>query len=92
MRGLLQRPYLILSIDHARPCSWVAPGLTPISPPPQYEVGDPITLWVNKVGPYNNPQETCELALGAGALEREGRWDAGGCSMLAARSLGCLCV
>lgn len=24
----------------------------------QYAIGDPITLWVNKVGPYNNPQET----------------------------------
>ncbi|KAH9324686.1 hypothetical protein KI387_004864, partial [Taxus chinensis] len=23
-----------------------------------YNVGDPVTLWVNKVGPYNNPQET----------------------------------
>lgn len=26
----------------------------------QYQVGDTVTLWVNKVGPYNNPQETCE--------------------------------
>eukprot|EP00959_Pyramimonas_sp_CCMP1952_P051842 1083723-Pyramimonas_sp.AAC.1 len=24
----------------------------------QYAIGDPLTLWVNKVGPYNNPQET----------------------------------
>ncbi len=24
----------------------------------QYAVGDPVMLWVNKVGPYNNPQET----------------------------------
>lgn len=24
----------------------------------QYQDGDPVTLWVNKVGPYNNPQET----------------------------------
>ena len=24
----------------------------------QYQPDDPITLWVNKVGPYNNPQET----------------------------------
>ena len=24
----------------------------------QYQVDDPVTLWVNKVGPYNNPQET----------------------------------
>lgn len=24
----------------------------------QYAVGDPVRLWVNKVGPYNNPQET----------------------------------
>ncbi|XP_022863276.1 transmembrane 9 superfamily member 1-like [Olea europaea var. sylvestris] len=24
----------------------------------QYQQSDPVTLWVNKVGPYNNPQET----------------------------------
>lgn len=24
----------------------------------QYVVGDTVRLWVNKVGPYNNPQET----------------------------------
>lgn len=24
----------------------------------QYAVGDAVKLWVNKVGPYNNPQET----------------------------------
>ncbi|MBA0631054.1 hypothetical protein Godav_003088 [Gossypium davidsonii] len=24
----------------------------------QYQSDDPVTLWVNKVGPYNNPQET----------------------------------
>lgn len=24
----------------------------------QYQADDPVTLWVNKVGPYNNPQET----------------------------------
>uniref|UniRef100_A0A7S0MQZ3 Transmembrane 9 superfamily member n=1 Tax=Pyramimonas obovata TaxID=1411642 RepID=A0A7S0MQZ3_9CHLO len=24
----------------------------------RYAIGDPLTLWVNKVGPYNNPQET----------------------------------
>jgi transmembrane 9 superfamily protein 3 len=24
----------------------------------KYTIGDPINLWVNKVGPYNNPQET----------------------------------
>jgi hypothetical protein len=24
----------------------------------QYALGDSVTLWVNKVGPYNNPQET----------------------------------
>jgi hypothetical protein len=24
----------------------------------QYQLEDPVTLWVNKVGPYNNPQET----------------------------------
>jgi transmembrane 9 superfamily protein 3 len=24
----------------------------------KYASGDPIKLWVNKVGPYNNPQET----------------------------------
>ncbi|MBA0705154.1 hypothetical protein Golax_017364 [Gossypium laxum] len=24
----------------------------------KYQPDDPITLWVNKVGPYNNPQET----------------------------------
>lgn len=24
----------------------------------QYAIGDKVTLWVNKVGPYNNPQET----------------------------------
>lgn len=24
----------------------------------QYKADDPVTLWVNKVGPYNNPQET----------------------------------
>uniref|UniRef100_A0A061RAB8 Transmembrane 9 superfamily member n=1 Tax=Tetraselmis sp. GSL018 TaxID=582737 RepID=A0A061RAB8_9CHLO len=24
----------------------------------KYAVGDPVKLWVNKVGPYNNPQET----------------------------------
>ncbi|XP_038683970.1 transmembrane 9 superfamily member 1-like [Tripterygium wilfordii] len=24
----------------------------------KYEVDDPVTFWVNKVGPYNNPQET----------------------------------
>ena len=23
-----------------------------------YAMGDPVNLWVNKVGPYNNPQET----------------------------------
>lgn len=23
----------------------------------QYQADDPVTLWVNKVGPYNNPQE-----------------------------------
>jgi transmembrane 9 superfamily protein 3 len=24
----------------------------------QYQKGDQVMLWVNKVGPYNNPQET----------------------------------
>ena len=24
----------------------------------QYQDGEAVTLWVNKVGPYNNPQET----------------------------------
>ena len=24
----------------------------------QYNVGEQVRLWVNKVGPYNNPQET----------------------------------
>ncbi|MQL72767.1 hypothetical protein Taro_005127 [Colocasia esculenta] len=24
----------------------------------KYQIDDPVTLWVNKVGPYNNPQET----------------------------------
>ncbi|CAA7400333.1 unnamed protein product [Spirodela intermedia] len=24
----------------------------------KYQLGDPVTLWVNKVGPYDNPQET----------------------------------
>ena len=24
----------------------------------QYQADDSVTLWVNKVGPYNNPQET----------------------------------
>ncbi|XP_052204709.1 transmembrane 9 superfamily member 1-like isoform X2 [Diospyros lotus] len=24
----------------------------------KYQLDDPVTLWVNKVGPYNNPQET----------------------------------
>ena len=24
----------------------------------KYRANDPVTLWVNKVGPYNNPQET----------------------------------
>ena len=24
----------------------------------QYNVGEAVRLWVNKVGPYNNPQET----------------------------------
>lgn len=24
----------------------------------QYKVEEPVKLWVNKVGPYNNPQET----------------------------------
>lgn len=24
----------------------------------QYQADEPVTLWVNKVGPYNNPQET----------------------------------
>lgn len=24
----------------------------------QYADGEKVTLWVNKVGPYNNPQET----------------------------------
>jgi len=24
----------------------------------QYQPDDQVTLWVNKVGPYNNPQET----------------------------------
>ena len=38
------------------------------SPPPtphtassaQYEPGEKVNLWVNKVGPYHNPQETYE--------------------------------
>lgn len=38
-------------------------------PQPQYQVGDTVTLWVNKVGPYNNPQETCECPL---RLQRPG--------------------
>lgn len=25
---------------------------------PQYNIGDQVRIWVNKVGPYNNPQET----------------------------------
>ena len=25
----------------------------------RYSEGDAVRLWVNKVGPYNNPQETC---------------------------------
>lgn len=29
----------------------------------RYQVGDPMTLWVNKVGPYNNPQETYNYYL-----------------------------
>lgn len=24
----------------------------------QYKISEPVKLWVNKVGPYNNPQET----------------------------------
>lgn len=28
-----------------------------------YQVGDTLTLWVNKVGPYNNPQETYNYYL-----------------------------
>ncbi|KAL6964397.1 Transmembrane 9 superfamily member 1, partial [Sarracenia purpurea var. burkii] len=24
----------------------------------KYQIDDPVILWVNKVGPYNNPQET----------------------------------
>jgi len=24
----------------------------------QYQRDEPVTLWVNKLGPYNNPQET----------------------------------
>ncbi|CAD7698457.1 unnamed protein product [Ostreobium quekettii] len=24
----------------------------------QYKIGEPVILWVNKIGPYNNPQET----------------------------------
>ena len=30
----------------------------PVFSPLQYQADDPVTLWVNKVGPYNNPQET----------------------------------
>lgn len=30
---------------------WILPSI-------QYQSDDPVTLWVNKVGPYNNPQET----------------------------------
>ena len=42
-------------------------GPPPVSSPrcAQYQVGDTVTLWVNKVGPYNNPQETCECRLTA---------------------------
>ncbi|KAI3436249.1 hypothetical protein D9Q98_002302 [Chlorella vulgaris] len=29
----------------------------------RYQVGDTVTLWVNKVGPYNNPQETYNYYL-----------------------------
>eukprot|EP00887_Chlorella_sp_A99_P006658 scaffold3.g6658.t1 len=29
----------------------------------KYQVGDTVTLWVNKVGPYNNPQETYNYYL-----------------------------
>jgi len=28
--------------------------------PHQYQVGDVVTVWINRVGPYNNPQETYE--------------------------------
>ena len=31
---------------------------TTTKPPQQYKRGDPLRLWVNKVGPYNNPQQT----------------------------------
>lgn len=29
-----------------------------LSLPAQYKDGEPVRLWVNKVGPYDNPQET----------------------------------
>jgi transmembrane 9 superfamily protein 3 len=32
--------------------------LIPLSFLLQYQRDDSVTLWVNKVGPYNNPQET----------------------------------
>lgn len=40
-------------------CTHHAPCSRRFTPePPQYVVGDAVRLWVNKVGPYNNPQET----------------------------------
>lgn len=44
----------------------------------QYQVGDTVTLWVNKVGPYNNPQETCEWTASRRAVGRRGV--GGGCA------------
>jgi transmembrane 9 superfamily protein 3 len=50
----------------------MAPAL---SAPPQYAPGDPVTLWVNKVGPYNNPQQVGAGGggVGDGSPERAGR-------------------
>lgn len=33
-------------------------SLTPLSFLLQYQPDEPVVLWVNKVGPYDNPQET----------------------------------
>jgi hypothetical protein len=46
----------------------------------KYAVGDTVMLWVNKVGPYNNPQETynyyslpfCKSGKGAAATHKWG--------------------
>lgn len=61
--GTLSPPLLIVARRRSKFCI-SQPGL-PVALV-QYQVGDTVTLWVNKVGPYNNPQETCESRVNAG--------------------------